>query len=191
VLENLLGRVNGMVIGGAMANTFLAASGANMGKSLVETEKLALARAFLQKAEKTSVEVLLPTDFMVAPNPDAASGTNVDAHKVPAGEMALDIGEASAKNFARSVEHARTVFWNGPMGMFERAPFAGGTVAVAKAVATAGSRGATTVIGGGDSVAAIHQAGLADKITHISTGGGASLEFLEGKKLPGIAVLEE
>jgi phosphoglycerate kinase len=191
VLENLLGRVDGMVIGGAMANTFLAASGANMGTSKVETEKLALARAFLQKAEKSKVQVLLPSDVVAAPNPDAARGQNVDARKVPAAEMALDIGEASARNFAANVERARTVFWNGPMGMFERTPFAAGTLAVAKAVATAGSRGATTVIGGGDSVAAIHQAGLADKITHISTGGGASLEFLEGKKLPGIAVLEE
>ena len=191
VLENLLGRVDGMVIGGAMANTFLAASGANMGRSLVETEKLALARAFLAKAEKAKVEVLLPTDFVVAPNPDAPSGTPVSARAVPADQSALDIGPETARTFAANLERARTIFWNGPMGMFERAPFAAGTVAVAKAVATAGSRGATTVIGGGDSVAAVHQAGVADKITHISTGGGASLEFLEGKKLPGIAVLEE
>jgi phosphoglycerate kinase len=191
VLENLLGRVDGMAIGGAMANTFLSAGNVKMGRSLVETEKLALARAFLAKAEKAQVEVLLPTDFVVAPNPDAPAGTTVPAQKVPADHSALDIGSETARVFAEHLERARTIFWNGPMGMFERAPFAAGTVAVAKAVARAGSRGAITVIGGGDSVAAVHQAGVADQITHISTGGGASLEFLEGKKLPGIAVLEE
>ena len=188
VLENLLGRVDGMLIGGAMANTFLAARGAEMGASRVEGDKLALARAFLAKAEKAGIEVLLPRDVVAASGPDAPSGQVRPAGPLPAGEMALDIGPETARGFADRVARARTVFWNGPMGVFERPPFAEGTLAVARALAAA--KGATTVIGGGDSVAAVHAAGVADKITHISTGGGASLELLEGKKLPGLVALE-
>jgi phosphoglycerate kinase len=187
VLENLLGRVDAFLIGGAMANTFLKARGANVGKSRVEEDKLALARAFLKKAEDRKVEVLLPVDVVVAEGLDAASGTIARADAMPPEAMALDIGPESAAGFADRIGRARTVFWNGPMGVFEKKPFAAGTLAVAKAMA--GCRG-LTVVGGGDSVAAVNEAGIADKISHISTGGGASLEFIEGKTLPGIAALE-
>jgi phosphoglycerate kinase len=186
VLDNLLGRVDGLLI---VANTFLAARGASLGKSLVETEKLTLARSFLAKADKAKVEVLLPTDLVTASAVDAPSGHTVDAKAVPASEMALDIGPASVRAFEARIDSAKTVFWNGPMGMFERAPFAAGTMGVARALARLPD--ATTVVGGGDSVAAVHAAGVAAQISHISTGGGASLEFLEGKVLPGIAVLEQ
>jgi phosphoglycerate kinase len=191
VLDNLLGRVDAMLIGGAMANTFLASRGNALGRSLVETEKLALARSFLGKAEKAGVEVLLPTDLVVAAGREAASGQVVAAGAVPADMMALDIGPDSRTRFAERLTRARTVFWNGPMGMFEQSAFAEGTFAMARALAQATDRGATTVIGGGDSVAAVHALGVGRQISHISTGGGASLEFLEGKKLPGIAVLEQ
>ena len=187
VLENLLGRVDAFLIGGAMANTFLKAKGAGVGKSRVEEDKLALARAFLKKADDRGVDVLLPVDVVAAAGLDAASGQVVPAQNVPAGQMALDIGPETARGFAGRIGKAKTVFWNGPMGVFEKKPFAAGTVEVAKAIA--GCRG-LTVVGGGDSVAAVHEAGVADKISHISTGGGASLEFIEGKTLPGIAALE-
>jgi phosphoglycerate kinase len=187
VLENLLGRVNAFLIGGAMANTFLKARGANVGKSRVEEDKLALARAFLKKAEDRKVEVLLPVDVVAAAGLDAASGQVVRADAIPADLMALDIGPETAAGFADRVARAKTVFWNGPMGVFEKKPFAAGTLAVAKAIASC--RG-LTVVGGGDSVAAVNEAGVAAKISHISTGGGASLEFIEGKTLPGIAALE-
>jgi phosphoglycerate kinase len=187
VLENLLGRVNAFLIGGAMANTFLKAKGASVGKSRVEEDKLALARAFLKKAEDKRVEVLLPVDVIGAEGLDSASGQTVRAAEVPANLMALDIGAETAAGFANKIARARTVFWNGPMGVFEKKPFAGGTMAVARAVA---SSSGLTVVGGGDSVAAVNEAGVADKISHISTGGGASLEFIEGQTLPGIAALE-
>jgi phosphoglycerate kinase len=187
VLENLLGRVDAFLIGGAMANTFLKARGASLGKSKVEEDKLALARAFLKKAEDRGVEVLLPVDLVAAPSLDAASGQPVRADAVPDEAMALDIGPQAAAGFGDRIARARTVFWNGPMGVFEKRPFAAGTLAVAQAVAN--SRG-LTVVGGGDSVAAVNEAGVAARIGHISTGGGASLEFIEGKTLPGIAALE-
>jgi phosphoglycerate kinase len=187
VLENLLGRVDAFLIGGAMANTFIKAKGGDVGKSKVEEDKLALARAFLAKAELRQVEVLLPSDAIAAPSLDAPEGVAVRADKVPADMMALDIGPQAAAGFADRISRARTVFWNGPMGVFEKKPFAAGTLAVAKAVAAC--RG-LTVVGGGDSVAAVNEMGVADQIKHISTGGGASLEFIEGKTLPGIAALE-
>jgi phosphoglycerate kinase len=187
VLENLLGRVDAFLIGGAMANTFTKARGGDVGKSKVEEDKLALARAFLKKAEDRNVEVLLPVDVIAAPSLDAPAGTAVRGDKVPADAMALDIGPQAAAGFADRIARARTVFWNGPMGVFEKPPFAGGTIAVAKAVAACKG---LTVVGGGDSVAAVNEAGVADRIKHISTGGGASLEFIEGKTLPGIAALE-
>jgi len=187
VLENLLGRVNAFLIGGAMANTFLKARGASVGRSRVEEDKLALARAFLKKAEDRQVEVLLPVDVVAARGLDSATGETVRADAIPDELMALDIGPESAAGFADKIARARTVFWNGPMGVFEKRPFAQGTVAVARAVASC--RG-LTVVGGGDSVAAVNEAGVADKISHISTGGGASLEFIEGRTLPGIAALE-
>jgi phosphoglycerate kinase len=188
VLENLLGRVNQLLIGGAMANTFLKARGGHLGRSLVEEDKLALARSFLKKAEEASVDVLLPRDVVAAAGIKAESGRVVQAMEVPEDLAALDIGPETSRGFADAIARAKTIFWNGPMGVFESAPFAAGTLAVANAIAN--TKGALSVVGGGDSVAAVQQSGLADKITHISTGGGASLEFLEGKKLPGLAALE-
>jgi phosphoglycerate kinase len=189
VLDNLLDRVDQMLIGGAMANTFLKARGGQLGRSLVEQDKLALARSFLKKAEQSNIDVLLPRDAVAAAGIKSDAGRVVQAMMVPEDLAALDIGPETARGFADTIARAKTIFWNGPMGVFESAPFANGTMAVAKAVA--GAPGALSVVGGGDSVAAIHKSGLADKITHISTGGGASLEFLEGKKLPGLAALEQ
>jgi phosphoglycerate kinase len=188
VLENLLGRVDAFLIGGAMANTFVKAKGGEVGKSKIEEDKLALARAFLKKAEDKGVEVLLPVDVVAAAGLDATATEVVPADRVPGELMALDIGPKSAAGFADRIARAKTVFWNGPMGVFEKKPFAQGTLAVAKAIASC--RG-LTVVGGGDSVAAVNEAGVADQVTHISTGGGASLEFIEGQKLPGIAALEQ
>ncbi|HZL16261.1 MAG TPA: phosphoglycerate kinase [Polyangia bacterium] len=188
VLDNLLGRVNQVLIGGAMANTFLKAKGGKLGRSLVEDDKLALARAFLKKADESGIDVLLPRDAVAAAGTKSEAGRVVQAMAIPEDLAALDIGPETARGFADAISRAKTIFWNGPMGVFESEPFAGGTLAVAQAVASA--NGALSVVGGGDSVAAIHKSGLADKITHISTGGGASLEFLEGKKLPGLAALE-
>jgi phosphoglycerate kinase len=188
VLENLLGRVDQLLIGGAMANTFLKAKGGKLGRSLVEDDKLALARSFLKKAEERNVDVLLPRDAVAAAGTKSESGRVVQAMAIPDDLAALDVGPETARGFADAIARAKTIFWNGPMGVFESDPFAAGTLAVAQA--TAGAKGALSVVGGGDSVAAIHKAGVADKITHISTGGGASLEFLEGKKLPGLAALE-
>jgi phosphoglycerate kinase len=188
VLENLLARVDQLLIGGAMANTFLKAKGGKLGRSLVEDDKLALARSFLRKAEDANVDVLLPRDMVAAAGTKSESGRVVQAMAVPDDLAALDIGPETARGFADGIARAKTIFWNGPMGVFESEPFAAGTLAVAQAVASA--RGALSVVGGGDSVAAVQKSGVADKITHISTGGGASLEFLEGKKLPGLAALE-
>ena len=188
VLDNLLDRVDQMLIGGAMANTFLKAKGGQLGRSLVEQDKLALARAFLKKAEASNVDILLPRDAVAAAGIKSDAGRVVQAMMVPEDLAALDIGPETARGFADAIARAKTIFWNGPMGVFESEPFAAGTMAVAKAVAAAPD--ALSVVGGGDSVAAVHKSGLADKITHISTGGGASLEFLEGKKLPGLAALE-
>jgi phosphoglycerate kinase len=187
VLENLLGRVNQLLIGGAMANTFLKAKGGRLGRSLVEDDKLALARAFLKKAEEANVDVLLPRDAVAGAGIKADAGRTVPAVDIPEDLAALDIGPETARGFADAISRAKTIFWNGPMGVFESEPFAGGTLAIARAIAAAR---ALSVVGGGDSVAAVHKTGFADKITHISTGGGASLELLEGKKLPGIAALE-
>jgi phosphoglycerate kinase len=187
ILENLLSKVNQLLIGGAMANTFLKAKGGRLGRSLVEEDKLALARSFLKKAELAGVDVLLPRDAIAAPGTKSDAGKVVHASNIPEDLAALDIGPETARGFADAIARAKTIFWNGPMGVFESDPFAAGTLAVARAVAASG---ALTVVGGGDSVAAIHKSGVADKITHISTGGGASLEFLEVKNLPGLAALE-
>lgn len=186
VIEALLARVDALLIGGAMANTFLAAKGKNMGKSLVEGDKLATARDILERAHTRKVSIELPVDLVAATSLDAASGDVVDTDSVGANGMALDIGPKTVEAFSKKLLGARTVFWNGPMGLFEKAPFANGTLGVAKAMATCG---AFTVVGGGDSVAAIQQAGLGDKFSHVSTGGGASLELLEGRKLPGVEAL--
>jgi phosphoglycerate kinase len=188
VLENLLDRVNQLLIGGAMANTFLKAKGGHLGRSLVEEDKLAIARSFLKKAQAANVDVLLPRDAVAAAGIKSDSGRVVQAMEIPEDLAALDIGPETARGFADAISRAKTILWNGPMGVFESPPFAAGTFAVAKAIAE--TKGVLTVVGGGDSVAAVHKSGVADKISHISTGGGASLEFLEGKTLPGLSALE-
>ncbi len=188
VLESLSARVDKMLVGGAMANTFLKALGKGLGKSKVEEDKLALARSFLKKAEERKVAVLLPKDVVIATSLDAPAGKAVGVDAIPEGAMALDIGPETARAYADELSRARTIFWNGPMGLFEKKPFATGTMTVAKAIAA--NKRAVSVVGGGDSAAAVEQAGLVDQISHMSTGGGASLEFVEGKTLPGIAALE-
>jgi len=187
VIEQLLQKVDAILIGGGMANTFLAAAGCQMGASLVETEVLDTARSL----QSTGVDVIqLPVDLTVADSFSAdATARTVSVTDVPAGWMALDIGAATVAHFANRLAGARTVLWNGPMGVFEFPPFARGTNAVAEMLA--GLSQATTIVGGGDSAAAVQQAGLAGRISHVSTGGGASLEFLEGKLLPGVAALDD
>lgn len=189
VLDALLDRVDAILIGGAMANTFLKARGIDMGKSRVEDDRLAVARSFLRKATERKVPVRLPEDVIVAGALDADAGETVAVKAIPAEKLALDIGPETARVFGAEIASARTIFWNGPMGVFERPPFAGGTLAVARAVAD--NRFAFSVVGGGDSVAAAAQAGVTDAISHVSTGGGASLELIQGITLPGIAALEE
>jgi len=188
VLDSLLEKVSSILIGGAMANTFLAAKGLDVKASKVEGDKLALARTIMEKAKNKNVELLLPSDVVVAASIEASEGRIVEANAIPDGTMALDIGPKSVADFAKRFEKAKTVFWNGPMGLFEKAPFASGTFGIARAMAASS---AFTVVGGGDSAAAVHAAGgdVASKMKHISTGGGASLELIEGKKLPGIEVL--
>lgn len=188
VVESLLERVTSLVVGGAMANTFLAAKGKNMQASLVEGDKLPLARSLLEKAQAKGVDVALPVDVIVAASTEASEGAVASVDDVPPGKMALDVGPKSVAEFTKRFDKAKTIFWNGPMGLFEKAPFSGGTFAVARAMATSP---AFTVVGGGDSAAAVHAAGgdVAKGMKHISTGGGASLELVEGKKLPGIEVL--
>lgn len=186
VVDAMFGKVNTILVGGAMANTFLAANGESVGKSKIEEDKLALARSLVQTAKEKGVALLLPTDVVVADSIDATAGEVVAANAIPAGKMALDIGPASVAAFRETLARARTVLWNGPMGLFEKPAFAKGTLGVANAIAEAPG---FSVVGGGDSVAAVQEANLADKFGHVSTGGGASLEFLEGKKLPGVASL--
>jgi phosphoglycerate kinase len=188
VVESLLERVSALLIGGAMANTFLAALGKNMQASLVEADKLPLARTLLEKAQAKRVDLVLPVDVVVAASTAATHGEVVSVDAVPPGMLALDIGPKSVEAFTKRFVDAGTIFWNGPMGLFEKEPFANGTLSVARAMADA--RG-FTVVGGGDSAAAVNVAGegVAKKMKHISTGGGASLELIEGKKLPGIEVL--
>ena len=188
VLESLLGRVDALLIGGAMANTFIKAQGGELGRSLVEDDKLDLARRILAKAETKGVKLLLPTDVVVANALDASEGQLAAANRVPQGMMALDIGPETRARFSDVLAGAKNIFWNGPMGVFEQSTFAEGTMSIARAVAASDAR---SVVGGGDSVAAINRSGIADQISHISTGGGASLELLEGKTLPGVAALEE
>lgn len=190
VIENLLAKVDGLLIGGAMAYTFFRALGLPTGKSLVEEDKLDAARDIIAHAKARNVELTLPTDHVVADRIEAGAATEVLKVSDPAiGErMGLDIGPQTAALYATRLAEARTVVWNGPMGVFEIDAFAAGTLAVARAVANVEG---TTIIGGGDSVSAINKAGVADRVTHISTGGGASLEFLGGQTLPGVAALPE
>ncbi len=189
VLDALLARVDAIAIGGAMANTFLSAQGKALGKSKVEADKLSIARNFLRKASEAGKTVMLPTDVVVASGLDADASQVASIDAIPAEQMALDIGPATIEAYRGAATKARTVFWNGPMGVFEKPRFAAGTVAVAHALAA--NKLALTVVGGGDSAAAVAQAGVADQVTHVSTGGGASLEFIQGLELPGIAALAQ
>jgi phosphoglycerate kinase len=186
VIEALLAKVDALLVGGAMANTFLAARGLAMGKSLVEEDKLALARSILDEAQEKKVQILLPVDVVVGDSIDAKEASTVPADAVGDDRMALDIGPQTVKAFGEKLMRAQTIFWNGPMGLFENDVFSKGTFGVAEAIA---SSPGFSVVGGGDSVAAINEAGLGDKFGHVSTGGGASLEFMEGKKLPGVEAL--
>lgn len=187
VVENMLKKADVILIGGGMAFTFLKAQGKEIGKSLCETEKLDFAAKMLDEATKLGVKIMLPTDVVTAPEFKADSPASVAAAcAIPADQMGLDIGPATAEAFAKEIKAAKTVIWNGPMGVFEMPSFAKGTEAVAKALAEATAGGALTVVGGGDSAAAIALFKMEDKVSHVSTGGGASLEFFEGKSLPGI-----
>ncbi len=187
VLDALLERVDSIVIGGAMANTFLEAQGKHVGLSKVEKDKLPVARNFLRKASEKKIPIHLPTDVGVGQSLDDTAVSYVRVDQIPSDRMALDIGPGSIELFRRLLTEARTVFWNGPMGVFEKPRYATGTNAIARALAD--NKLALTVVGGGDSAAAIAQAGLADKVSHVSTGGGASLEFVQGLELPGIVAL--
>jgi phosphoglycerate kinase len=191
VIKNLLNKVDVLIIGGGMAYTFLKAEGQQVGKSLVEEDKIQLAKELLQQAKTHKLKFLLPTDHVIADRVEANALTKVVSagQAIPANMIALDIGPQTMETFAEEVSKARTIVWNGPMGVFEMPPFAKGTFKIAHAVAE--NPGATSIVGGGDSVAAVKAAGVADKITHISTGGGASLEFLEGQKLPGVEALTD
>ncbi|MGY2837522.1 phosphoglycerate kinase [Thermostichus sp. MS-CIW-41] len=192
VIERLLEKVDKLLLGGGMIFTFYQAQGLKTGKSLVETDKLDLARSLMEKAKERGVELLLPVDVVVADRFDKdAQAQTVSIHAIPEDWMGLDIGPESIKAFQAALQGCQTVVWNGPMGVFEFDRFALGTEAIARTLADLTQAGATTIIGGGDSVAAVEKVGLADKMTHISTGGGASLELLEGKVLPGIAALTE
>ncbi|HEV2828809.1 MAG TPA: phosphoglycerate kinase [Pyrinomonadaceae bacterium] len=197
VINALIDRkVDKILIGGAMAYTFFKAEGFTVGKSLVENDKLQVAADIKKRAEAEGVELLLPTDHQVVDSYEPIKGDKIIAKTIPieftnAGHAGMDIGVETVAHFADALRDARTIIWNGPMGVFEEPPFNEGTIGIARAVAEAADRGATVIVGGGDSVAAVTQAGVADRITHISTGGGATLEFLSGKELPGVAALGE
>jgi phosphoglycerate kinase len=192
VIENLLPRVDSLLIGGAMTFTFLRAQGMSTGRSLVEEDRVPIAAAILRKASEAKVDLRLPVDLRVSAGADGSdAGHVVGSDRIPPEEMGVDIGPETIKAYEAVLRAARTVLWNGPMGIFEIAPFAEGTIRIAHALAEATKSGATTVVGGGDSAAAIVQAGLENAVSHVSTGGGASLEFLEGKTLPGVAALTD
>ncbi len=197
VINALIDRgVDRLLIGGAMAYTFLKAEGFTVGKSLVEDDMLQTALDVKKRAEEKGIELLLPTDHQVVDSYEPIKGEKIIAKTIPIeftnlGHAGMDIGVETVSHFANALRDARTIIWNGPMGVFEEPPFNEGTLAIAQAVAEAADRGATVIVGGGDSVAAITQAGVADRITHISTGGGATLEFLAGEELPGVAALND
>ncbi|MFS8524416.1 MAG: phosphoglycerate kinase [Limnochordales bacterium] len=189
VIRNLLPKVDSLAIGGGMAYTFLKAKGYEVGRSLVDEERIGLAKELMDEARRHGVNLLLPVDVVVADKfAEDANRKVVDVEEIPADWQGLDIGPKTRRLFAREIERARTIVWNGPMGVFEWAPFAEGTEDVARAMA---GSGAVTIVGGGDSASAVAQYGFTDKMSHVSTGGGASLEFLEGKELPGIAALQD
>jgi phosphoglycerate kinase len=191
VIQHLMHKVNSLIIGGGMAYTFLKAQGQEIGKSLLEADKVELAKQLLAEAKERKVKILLPVDHVVATKPEINAVVQQigEGQSIPADKMALDIGPKTIELFAEEIFTARTILWNGPMGVFEVPGFSRGTFKIANAVAE--NAGAISIVGGGDSVAAVIAANVADKMTHISTGGGASLEFLEGKKLPGVEALTE
>jgi phosphoglycerate kinase len=191
VIRNLMDKVNSLIIGGGMAYTFLKAQGQEIGKSLLEADKVELARQLLEEAKQRNVKILLPIDHVVASKPETNAVVQQigEGQPIPEDRMALDIGPKTIELFSEEISRARTIVWNGPMGVFEVPGFSRGTFKVAHAVAE--NVGAISIVGGGDTVAAVHGAEVADKMTHISTGGGASLEFLEGKKLPGVEALTD
>jgi len=192
VINNLLDKVDTLIVGGGMAFTFFKAQGKEIGKSLLEEEKLGLAKELLEKVKSSKLKFLLPVDVIAADEfRNESPAITVDVDKFPADKMGLDIGPESIKLFSDEIMNSKTIVWNGPMGVFEMSNFSNGTFAVAEALANATESGAVTVIGGGDSAAAIAEAGLERKVSHVSTGGGASLEFLEGKILPGVAALTD
>jgi phosphoglycerate kinase len=191
VIQNLMSKVDTLLIGGAMAYTFLKAQGEQVGKSRIEEDRLDLARQLLQEAKDHKLKFLLPVDHVVADRIDVNAVVHIvnSGQPIPPNMMGLDIGPQTIELFSEEVSRARTIIWNGPMGVFEVSPFSKGTFKIARAIAE--NAGAISIVGGGDSVSAVHAAGVADKMTHISTGGGASLEFMEGKKLPGVEALTE
>jgi phosphoglycerate kinase len=197
VIDALIDRnVDRLLIGGAMAYTFLKAEGFTVGKSLVENDQLETAKKIKQRCGESNVSLLLPTDHQVVDSYEPVKGTEILAKTIPieftnAGHAGMDIGVETVAHFAHALEDAKTIIWNGPMGVFEEPPFDQGTIGIARAVADAADRGATVIVGGGDSVAAVSKAGVADRITHISTGGGATLEFLAGEELPGVTALTD
>ena len=189
VIENLLNKVDVLLIGGGMAYTFIKAMGGNIGKSLLEEDKIELAKSLLEKAKEKNVKLLLPVDTLIADDFNNDANTDVvKTSEIPDDWQGLDIGPETRELFAQEIVKAKTVVWNGPMGVFEMPTFAEGTKAIAKAMAECDG---TTIVGGGDSAAAVESMGFGDKISHISTGGGASLEFLEGKELPGVKALSD
>jgi phosphoglycerate kinase len=189
VIEQLVPQVDALLIGGAMACTFFRAMGLETGKSLVEEDRVEMARSLI---ERSGTRIILPHDAVVAPSlEDGASAHAVPRDEIPKDEAIYDIGPRTAESYSRGIASAKTVVWNGPLGVFEKPPFDKGTMAIAHAIATATDRGGTTIVGGGDSAAAVARAGLEGRISHVSTGGGASLEFLEGKKLPGVEALDD
>ena len=190
ILENLLERATDIIIGGGMAYTFMKARGGQIGNSLCEADRLELARDLLSKAAQKGVNIHLPSDSVLADKFDAAANTDISASdQIPDGWMGLDIGPDASKQFGEVILRSKTILWNGPMGVFEIEKFRNGTLSIAKAVAEATAQGAYSLVGGGDSVAAVNQFGYADKVSYVSTGGGAMLEFFEGKQLPGIAAI--
>lgn len=189
VIENLLEKVDNLIVGGGLSNTFVKAKGYDVGSSLLEEEKVELAKEFIEKAKQKGVNFLIPVDVIVADRFAADAQTKtVDVDAIPAGWQALDIGPKTIELYKQAILESKTVVWNGPMGVFEMDAFAEGTNAIARTLKEVNG---TTIIGGGDSVAAVEKAGVADEMTHISTGGGASLEFMEGKELPGVAALAD
>jgi len=192
LLENLLGKCDYILVGGGMAYTFFMAQGGQVGNSLVEEDKLDLARDLLAEAKQNNTEILLPADSVIADKfSNEAQVQITPSDEIPEGWMGLDIGKKAIRDFSEVIVKSKTVMWNGPMGVFEMEKFAAGSIAIAEALAEATSLGAFTMVGGGDSVSAVNQSGVADKISFVSTGGGAMLEFLEGKELPGIKAIEE